>query len=333
MKKRFIVILAFAAFVFGFLSGTKEGKETFHFAVENWWGFLSERMGEDIQVARVSRHQEIRDAIRQFKVQKVEAAAAQREDLAEQIRLAPESYTPEKRIVLTQVKYPHLTIISQDKDKKRVELGRDEAIMIPRILAALPEDALTAFEQIIIQYGNPPDMRRGMAGGGVMFVKDIASMRGGAEEFTQVFVHEAGHVTDIAYLKGTSGSAETVFKDGQVALLADDPSVEFYSYNWADDKTKRGDADGLNFPSRYGASDAFENFAEVFNAFVSQPEALRTIAGTNSVLKEHYEFIKNRLYGGGEFVAEVDSAQLDKNPRVWDTTVMPMTDRIIDYKL
>ena len=166
-----------------------------------------------------------------------------------------------------------------------------------------------------------------------MIVKDASSMRRGNKEFIGVFLHESGHVIDINYLKGSPSYPKTAFKDGAVSLYADDPSVEFYSLNWEDGKTLREDSDPLNFASRYGASDPFENFAEEFNSYVSQPEALRTIASKNSVLQSHYNFIKNRLYDGGEFVAEVDEKQLDRDPRVWDTTVMPITDLVVDSRL
>lgn len=325
--------MAALAFVYGFYSGTKESKEVFHEAMQGWWSYLNVTIGTDVQELREDRHETIRNSIREYRQQKVELAQQKKEELIEQIRSAPDEYTPDKRILLTQVKYPNLTIIAQDAKKKRIDLGHDEAVLIPRIIAALPQKALDSFHQIIIQYGNPPDMRRGMAGGGVMFVKDISSMRKGAQEFIGVFLHEAGHVVDIGYMKGSPSAQITAFRDGSVPLYADDPSVEFYSLNWLDDKTVRKDAGNLNFPSRYGMSDSFENFAEVFNAYISQPEALRTIASKNEVLKKHYLFIQERLYDGGEFVAQVDPTQLDTDPRIWDTTVMPITDLVVDSRI
>lgn len=332
MKKK-VIILAILAFTYGFFVGSQPAEGVFHGAMSSWWDYLGSQTNENIQESRAVRHNNIRESIRAYRQEKVEFAQKKKEEIAEMIRLAPEEYEPSQRIVVTESKYPNLTITAQDANKNQVQLGSGEALLIPRIIAALPQKALNSFEQIIIQYGNPSDMRRGMAGGGVMIVKDIASMRRGAKEFISVFLHESGHVVDINYLKGNSSSPETAFKDGHTPLYSDDPSVEFYSLNWNDDKTRASNDNDLNFPSRYAMTDSFENFAEVFNAYISQAEALRTIASKNSVLQKHYDFIKNKLYDGGEFVAEVDSLQLDQDPRVWDTTVMPISDLVVDSRI
>jgi hypothetical protein len=333
MRKKITIILTIIAFVYGFVAGTQEHKELYHQAMEGWWSFLYQNLQEDIQELRNDRHEQVRESIRAYRQQKVELAQKKKEEIAAKISLEPEKYEPEKRIVLTEVKYPNLTIIAQDADKNRMTLGAAEAELIPRIIAALPQKALNSFEQIIIQYGNPPNMRRGMAGGGVMIVKDASSMRGGNKEFIGVFTHEAGHVIDINYMKGSPNAQTTAFKDGHIPLYENDPSVTFYSYNWDTDKSLREDADNKNFPSRYAMSDSFEDFAEVFNAFVTQPEALRAIASKNSILQAHYNFIKDRLFDGGEFVANVDETQLDRDPRVWDTTVMPITNLVVDSRI
>ena len=332
MKKK-VIILAILAFVYGFFAGSQSGEEISHSAMKGWWDYLNIQTNGNIQESRTLRHDDIRESMRAYRQEKVELAQQKKEELAQAVRLAPENYEPSQRIVVTESKYPNLTITAQDAKKNRIQLGSNEALLIPRIISALPQKALDAFEQIIIQYGNPSDMRRGMAGGGVMIVKDVASMRNKAKEFISVFLHESGHVVDINYLKGNSSYPKTAFKDGHVSLYANDPSIEFYGLNWSDDKTRISKNNDLNFPSRYAMTASFENFAEVFNAYVSQSEALRTIASKNSVLKKHYDFIKNKLYDGGEFVAEVDPLQLDKDPRIWDTTVMPITDLVVDSRI
>lgn len=273
-------------------------------------------------VTATQRQAQIQKQIEQLRAQKIETS---REILKR--TSAPQT------VMITQVQYPSLRIIAQDADKKRIDLREPEATLIPRILSALPGKTIPAFEQIIIQYGNPPGMRRGLTGGGTMFVKDAGSLKGGVKEFIGVFMHEAGHVIDIAYHQGTISAKESAFRDGAIPLYLNDPSIEFYNDNWLDDRTQKPNVPSLNFVTGYAASDPFEEFAESYHVFVLQGEAFRTVAGKNAVLKKHYDFIAGRLYDGRDFESGVDPAQLDKDPRVWDSTVMPITDKVVGSKL
>jgi hypothetical protein len=334
--KKSIIILSTLAFFYGFYIGSLPSHEIIsRSAALGWWDFLEQQLNEDVQEVRVERSERIRNEIRAFRSDKILAGRAQQAQEAEKYLLAaeqnPESLDSAKKIVITQVKYPDLRIIAQDKNKNRTDLQPREADLISRVLSVLPSEAVNSFKQIIVDYGDLA--RRGMSGGGTMFIQGVSKMRGGNKEFIAVAVHEFGHLIDLAYHKGNNNSDPSTFKDGSQIVYENDPSVSFYKINWTTDTSKRPDTSKLNFISGYGSSDPFEDFAESYNAFVTQGEAFRTLAGNDNRLNQQYRFISDQLYGGKEFISGVDATQLDKDPRVYDTTVQPITDDVINSRL
>ena len=330
--KRITTILAILAFLYGFFAGTLSlSAGPLHGVAEDWWAFLKQQLNKNIQVTRLERHDQIRDQIRSLRQEKIDEGREERKQLAEQILGSAEESEPLQKIIITQVKYPDLRIIAQDANKNRRELGEQEALLLSRILSVIPSEAISSFKQIIVDYGDLP--RRGMAGGSTMFIRNVDSMRRGAKEFIGVAVHELGHLVDIAYHTGNQNADPSSYHDGPNPVYSNDPSVNFYAINWSTDTTQSSSASPLDFTSGYAGSDSFEDFAESFNAFVTQGEAFRLIASKHPALQKKYNFISTLLYDGGDFVSGVNAEQLNQNPRVYDTTVQPISNLVIDSRL
>lgn len=146
--------------------------------------------------------------------------------------------------------------------------------------------------KMVVTYTNP-EMRNGMAGKGILI------MKGQNEDlFFQTLVHEAGHVYS---LRGEEVGDPSPFLDFQRSLPVTDPSVPYFSLSWKDNVTIAVPA----FPSEYGKTNPFEDYAESFIYYILQGRAFRQEAEKDPLISKKYEFMK-KTFGGKEFSSFVD---------------------------
>ncbi len=169
------------------------------------------------------------------------------------------------------------------------ELNPLQVTQISTALSIMPSDFDGRLQRLYVVYGDP-EMRRGMSGVGVVF------MKGEELDFFRVLVHEFGHIYDL-HREVTFGP-NSVFYDGSYILPQADPSVEYYSYSWAGNALRV--AELASFASSYGTSDPFEDFAEAFALYVLQHDTFKQWSFDDPVIAEKYAFI-NRFFNGRTF--------------------------------
>jgi hypothetical protein len=140
-------------------------------------------------------------------------------------------------------------------------------------------------------------------------------------EFRALLIHECGHVTDIGGLRGTIESGKSVFLDGTTPIYNDDPSLLFYQISWANNTKRHATSKNTDFPSGYGASDPFEDFAESFAFFALQQTEFQRLAKTNPVLKAKYDFLATYVFANNTPAAIGTFVRGKQVP--WDVTKLP----------
>lgn len=183
-------------------------------------------------------------------------------------------------------------------------------------LTSLPERCWSTLENFYVRYDNPKS--RGLAGATVMILD------GGVpdDEFYALFMHEIGHVFDLNQnpecLGGTIASGISEFKDGDTPMYNNDPSLEFYRISWQNEETMKPGVSAADFVSGYASTNVFEDFAESHTLFVTNNDAFRALALTNTALALKYNFFVNHLYPNG--IAVTKSKHINGKERPWDTT-------------
>lgn len=138
-------------------------------------------------------------------------------------------------------------------------------------------------------------------------------------EWDAVLIHEVGHVVDLQYLSSRSFAEITAYRDGNLPVWADDPSVQYYALSWVTDMLRTKSSRLTDFASGYGQSNPFEDFAEAFVLYVDHGRAFRTYAAANSVMEMKYEFLRDIVFEGREYdTGSYGSADL----RVYDVTLL-----------
>ncbi len=142
-------------------------------------------------------------------------------------------------------------------------------------------------------------------------------------EFESLTLHEFGHIVDLGGLRGTSDSGKSEFVDGSLPIFNDDLSVQFYRISWETSEVKKNSALDEDFASGYGASNAFEDFAECFLFYRLHGKTFKSLTLENNALKLKYEFMKNNVFDGEEF--STGDENLAMTPRPWDVTKLPVS--------
>ena len=186
--------------------------------------------------------------------------------------------------------------------------------VVERTLAALPDQLTASLSSMVLHFHT--SQRRGMANDRVIHLEC-----GGLSdsEIVGVLVHEIGHVADLGAFVGLTDTPSG-FQDGQLVIPVDDASVAFYAISWQDSYTHRADAKKSDFISGYAASDAFEDFAESFVAYVLHGDDFRMQADDSVALSAKYDFLRNRVFGGVEYGSTINTK---RGVRVWDVTRVP----------
>lgn len=189
--------------------------------------------------------------------------------------------------------------------------------MVESVLGLLPPSCQNALESFSVLYDRPK--HRGLAGRGVVLVSGAVP----DTEFIGLLLHEAlGHFRDITCITGTPHSGASAFRDGQEPVWNDDPSAAFYRISWQSDKELRGDSRAEDFVTGYARKgDSFEDLAESVTYYMSQEEAFRLRAQSNTALARKLAWLETHMSKTGR-VADGESWN---GEIAWDATKLAFT--------
>ncbi|MEI7510707.1 MAG: hypothetical protein WCJ84_00955 [Candidatus Peregrinibacteria bacterium] len=186
---------------------------------------------------------------------------------------------------------------------------------IERVSRAIPCTLLTSLQTVSVFQDDEKRFPRALSGASLLKIREdaIADPR-----FSDVILHEMGHIVDLGGLVGDAESGESAFKDGSQAIYKNDISLLFYSISWTNEKTRKSEVTDFDFVGGYAASDPFEDFAESFLYYIRHGNEFRLLSAKNTLIQEKYNFFKNFVFEGKEF----ESGKTDVNTaeRPWDIT-------------
>lgn len=202
-----------------------------------------------------------------------------RRELAQQRQQAKDGYQYWEQNPQSSPGWIDITVYNKDQGQR--DINPLHVTQISTGLSIMPQGFDQRLRNLYIVYGDP-NMRRGMSGVGVVF------MKGEEVDFFRVLVHEFGHAWDLH--REVNSGEKSPFYDGEYRLYSADPSVQYYQLSWANNYDRTADLEG--FASTYGMSDPFEDFAEAFALYVMQNETFSTWQRGNSVLAKKYDFFQ-----------------------------------------
>lgn len=195
-----------------------------------------------------------------------------------------------------------------------ITLPKEQEMQARSILAEIPASHFQSLKKIVAD--TDPNARRGLASFKSLYlgVSNIHS----AQEFRRVLIHEIGHVLDLGGLTAIERKVDSGFRDGSNVIYESDPSLDFYRLCWENEYTQNGNCGEMDFASRYGSTDAFEDFAESYLLFTENNASFVEMAKQSVVMAEKYDFFAQTVFNGK--IPQTGSAQLPKSGRVWDLT-------------
>ncbi len=187
---------------------------------------------------------------------------------------------------------------------------------IRETILALPKWHTDALDNLEIR--NETHVSRGLSSGEkiILHTSSISS----TDELQSVFVHELGHIVDLGALEGTEGR-RTAFQDGNIPILSDDLSLEFYRLSWTSAKVKKRSTQRLDFVSGYAQTDCFEDFAETYTFYRLHGEKFRALIQNSTILQQKYDFMQTHVFDDQEFGMEKEETALTA---FFDTTLLPI---------
>jgi hypothetical protein len=156
------------------------------------------------------------------------------------------------------------------------------------LLDPVCQDRLRTFS---VLYDHP--QHRGLAGNGVILLSGLVPDK----EFLGLLMHEGlGHFWDITCLTGTPASGASAFRDGDMPVWNDDPSVAFYLLSWSNERTRKTSARPEDFVTGYAyQGDNFEDLAESVTYFLTQRSAFEERAKSNPVLAAKLTWLQTHV--------------------------------------
>lgn len=145
------------------------------------------------------------------------------------------------------------------------------------------------------------------------------------EELIAILIHETAHFLDLSgCTRGNPDSGVSAFKDEDVLMYNDDPSVLFYQLSWATENIQKRGMSSANFVTGYAKHNAFEDLAESVTYYVLRQKDFRTRAAKNAVLAQKLAWIETYIFPGGVDLAEQEGSAFNgKIP--WDATKLAYT--------
>lgn len=199
--------------------------------------------------------------------------------------------------------------------ENQIHNTENQQTQIKNMLAHLPHNHTSTVKKIILDYN--PKAGRGLGGSNMIILRgsNISD-----NELLSVLVHEIGHNVDFSYLIPKYTDVASNFKDGKTPLYVTDPSIEFFSISWKDEKTLKKTSSNLDFVSGYAMSDPFEDFAESYVYYVLHNKDFKTLTASSDQIFAKYQFMKYQVFAGQEF--NTGKADANINIRPWDITVL-----------
>lgn len=168
---------------------------------------------------------------------------------------------------------------------------------ITQALKALPSEHVAGLKKLTLSFD--PLARRGLAGGNRMIVRCVNLSE---KELMAVVVHEMGHIVDTgSNLRGTRSAGKSKFRDGNISIYKNDPSVDFYKIAFEPNNKRKKTMRVTDFVSKYAKTDQFEDFAETYTYYILHGNAFRKLAKTNWALAQKYQFMKEKVFNGKEY--------------------------------
>lgn len=190
--------------------------------------------------------------------------------------------------------------------------------LVYRTLKSLPETPVNHLQHLTLYFSDTG--RRGLGGGKTIILRcqNVTD-----EELVGVLVHEMGHIMDTGVMSGSARAGESKYVDGSNPIYNNDASLDFYKLSFSDTETRLKSATSLDFVSGYAMTDPFEDFAESYAYYILHGTEFRTLAASNKVLSEKYEYLKNRVFDGKEYFNGKKIRKGQERTRSYDVTVLP----------
>lgn len=171
---------------------------------------------------------------------------------------------------------------------RQKNIREDHQHIADTVLRRLPSGCRDHLKNFYVLYNNPK--QRGLGGKSTIILDGTAS----DTEFAALLVHECSHVIH-ANMPGSSKSDMSAFKDGKDTFAADSPVVSFFSISWIQSNIMKQGQTKEDFVSGYAQSDAFEDFAETFAAYVLQRPSLIERARTSTAMAAKLAWMETNL--------------------------------------
>lgn len=192
--------------------------------------------------------------------------------------------------------------------------SKHHRILASAILSTIPSPCRTYLKNFYITYDG--STQRGLGGKTTIIIDGSV----GDEEFTGLLVHECGHVTH-GNLLGSRTAGASGFKDGQDVFSADSPAAQFFAISWMTERVLRENVHAEDFVSGYARSDAFEDFAETFTAYVLHRDMLEERAAGNAAIAAKLRWMETYLPLTEDALGQSLFAWKGSVP--WDVTKLP----------
>ena len=152
-------------------------------------------------------------------------------------------------------------------------------------------------------------------------IMNVNEVRNPAELF-EVITHEFGHVFDLWVLQDLESEqqSEAYINFGNKTFGVNDFSLEFYKHSRESTKIPRKSARNSNVVSWYAKTNVFEEFAELFNAWINHQVPLLDISRNDPVMLKKY-LLMQEVFGKRYINKDIDTfKEMDIKDRPWDTT-------------
>ncbi len=195
-------------------------------------------------------------------------------------------------------------------------ISEHHKILATAVLGALPAGCRDNLKTFAVLYTGAT--RRGLGG------KTTIILDGSVpdEEFAALLTHECGHVIS-ANLQGDASTGESNYHDGRNAFYQNSPVPAFWKVAWKTETSRLSGNIDADFVSGYAKSDAFEDFAETFAAYVLQRGMLRERAKTNAAIAAKLAWMEKTLPLQENLLGEGSAVWNGEVP--WDVTRLPLT--------
>ena len=191
-----------------------------------------------------------------------------------------------------------------------------QRMLADRTLRTLPASCRDHLQTFIVRYDHPD--RRGLGGKTTIIVDGSVP----DSEFVALITHECGHVIH-GNLTGNARSGDSAFRDGNDVFFADGAAVSFFALSWENERTLRAGQTDKDFVSGYAKSDAFEDFAETFAAFLLHRHALEQQAAQSATVAAKLAWMRSQ-FGDAPMLGM--ESQYNWNGSVpWDVTKLPLS--------